>query len=36
MFPIVIVVQVLEIIPYRLRRWEEKGLFVPKHKNGRC
>ncbi|BCV21604.1 MerR family transcriptional regulator [Moorella sp. Hama-1] len=35
MYPIGMVVQVLAISPNRLRRWEERGLVVPKRKNGR-
>lgn len=35
MYPIGMVIQVLDITPYRLLRWEEKGLVVPKRKNGR-
>ncbi|WP_422880254.1 MerR family transcriptional regulator [Moorella sulfitireducens] len=29
------VIQVLDISSHRMRRWEEKGLVVPKRKNGR-
>lgn len=35
MYPIGMVIQVLAISPSRLRRWEQKGLVVPRRKNGR-
>ncbi|KYH31589.1 MerR family transcriptional regulator [Neomoorella mulderi] len=35
MYPIGMVIQVLDISPHRLRRWERKGLVVPTRKNGR-
>ncbi|MEW8959711.1 MAG: MerR family transcriptional regulator [Moorella sp. (in: firmicutes)] len=35
MYPIGMVIKVLDISSQRLRRWEEKGLVMPKRKNGR-